>query len=209
MKHLITIVLVLTFSLNALSQQLANDTIYSTLVRSNWAFRADLGVRAQDILNQEMFETSVSPAISLFLVYKEFYFSTSYSTNDINKEHYSFSATNMDLLLGYTYSLRRNWMLDCRMGANITNVLSTVQDQEEHRNYFANKKIGGGIAGLGINRYFKLKHFNYLVSRFGVDYYSTNYNTIYNGFGKDALNYSLTIAYQGWFCRNINGNKKS
>lgn len=200
MKRFLPTILIVIFSLNTFSQQISNDTITTTSIKGNWAFRVDLGAHAQSMLNQDMVDLTFSQTLSLYLYYKDIFFNVNFSSMNNDLEYYEIFIDNIDLSIGYNYDFLKFWSADTKLGVNFMNMGSGIRYYEDYEDiFFINEKLQGITTGIGLNRYFKLKRFNYLIARFGVDYYSTNYSTLYFGFGKGAINYSLTLAYKGWF----------
>lgn len=204
MKRLFLILCISLLSLASNSQQIDNDTLTTAWTKGNWALRVDLGVHAQNMLNQNMVELTFNATMGFSVFYKDFFINYSYSQMDNDLKNYEIFITNNDISLGYNYNFLKRWSFDGKGGVNITSIVSSIREPEIQETIFINNENVPGVElGIGVNRYFRLRRFNFLVARFGIDYYTTNYKSLYSGFGKGGINYSLTLAYKGWYNKKV------
>lgn len=210
MKHtlLIIICLVLTYSLKA--QKIENDTLPSKrAIKSNWAIRIESGAVLHQMFSPSYVENKISQITGITVFYKKFYWTydvfsyefkpyQNMTFDDVTIGHedelYTF---NFNTAIGYTYDISAEWSADVKVGLNTTSY--EINNSAETGIIYESDLITGPSIGLGIDRYIKLKRFNFLVVGFGVDYYMTDYSRVSPELKSSSISYSLTIGYKGFF----------
>lgn len=197
------------------SQKLSKDTLsFGKVVHSSWGIQFSAGSTLHQKLNQEIVNNRIASTIGLTLNWKNLNLSCDgfflnfnptreilFNNIPLDSRTSGFKSFNLNTALDYNYNFHRNWGTTLRLGINITELRVT-------KPVFINTTlksdvISGAIIGLGVNRYTRLKRFNYLVSGLRVDYYSTNYSRLSPNLSRSSLNYSLFLAYKAWFIRII------
>jgi hypothetical protein len=209
MKRFWIVLTAFTFILNLHSQDNENEVYYGKFIRSPWALRLDVGPLMHQMFNPEFISGNVSSFSELTLYYKSFYFNYGvyffeFSPMkdmtfgglmiDASNHFYSF---NLNMGLGYTYKINENWSSDIKLGFNTTDF--EVSNSRETNIYYTSDILMGAQIGIGIDRYIKLRRFNYIVFGLGIDYYSTDYSKVSPQMKPSSLNYMFTIGYQGFF----------
>lgn len=215
MKPIFATILFLVLFLNSFSQKVENDTLsVKRVVRSNWAIKIESGVLGHKILNQDFIDNKSVQVTGLSVYYRKFFFIydvfiCEFSpkkeirfNNALFNQTDLFSSFNLNVALGYNCDFSKNWSADAKFGFNTTDF--ELIDSKYGNQKYESDILMGTLFGLGLNRYFKLKRYNYLVLRLGADYYSTDYTSINPQLGNSSMNYSLTIGYKGWFRKLIN-----
>ena len=124
-----------------------------------------------------------------------------FDNENVNTQH-EFNSFNLNVALGYSYDFHKNWSTDIKVGFNTTNF--EILNSKETNLVYESDYIMGTQIGLGLDRYIKLKRFNYIVLGLGIDYYTTDYSKISYNMKPSSLNYTLTIWYKGFFKRMVN-----
>lgn len=209
MKKPIILSLSIIFSICIYAQKnTKNDTLTcKTVVPGRWAIEFDLGASINQTLKPSYRNNPIATTFNYKIFYRNFYMyigtSMSYFTpsKDIrlydlvinNQDEIEFM--NMNMAVGYMYNFNRKWSVDGKLGINMGN-LSVYYD--DLLSYYTPEVSLGTIYGIGVNRFFKLKGYNYIVVSLGADYYTTDYSKISPDMNKQSINYFLTVAYKGF-----------
>lgn len=214
MKLILFFILTVTFVNTTYAQKIANDTLYAkNALKTNWGFKVEVGGLFHHQSNKEYIANKINGNAGFSIYYKEF--SLSYDGfafdfypkkeihfgNRVFNSNADFSLFNMNFLLGYHFNFSKNWSSNFNVGINTTS-FEIVNQEKIHQN-FKTKNITGANIGIGLDRYFKLKGFRYLVLSLGINYYSTNYNSVSNDLSGSAMNYSLKAGYKFWCCKKL------
>jgi hypothetical protein len=209
MKRFWLVLIAFTFILNLHSQDKGYEVYYGKFIRSPWAIRLDVGPLMHQMFNPEFISSKVSSFSELTLYYKSFYFNYGgyffefspmkemmFDGLMIDASNYLYSF-NFNMALGYTFKINENWSSDIKLGFNTTDF--DVSNIGEYNIYYTSDILTGAQIGIGIDRYIKLKRFNYIVFGLGIDYYSTDYSKVSPQMKPSSLNYIFTIGYQAFF----------
>ena len=211
----IWIILITTFlTMNLYSQKNDNDTLSGKrLVKSPWAIKIESGALKHQMFNPDYIDNKTIQITDFTVFYKNFYLTYGafiyefkpnkimvFDNTTVNTQH-EFSSFNLNMALGYSYDFHKNWSTDIKIGFNITDF--EILNSKETNLIYESDIITGAMIGLGVDRYFKLKRFNYIVIGLGIDYYKTDYSKISSEMKPTSLNYSLTIGYKGFFKKII------
>lgn len=210
MKHslLVIICIILTFSLKA--QKIENDTLPSKrAIKSNWAVKLESGAVLHQMFSPRYMENKISQITGITVFYKKFYwtydvFSYEFKpyqemtfddvTVGSDDEFYTF---NFNTAIGYSYDINTEWSADIKIGLNTASY--EISNGKETGLIYESDLLTGPSIGVGIDRYIKLKRFNFLLIGFGVDYYMTDYSKVSPELKSSSISYSLTIGYKGFF----------
>ena len=214
MRFITFCIIMLSFINNSKSQKTDNDTIFiKKVIKSSWAIKVETGILFNQRQNQFNYIDNLIPIAGVSVFYKNwFFYYDAYSfefkpKQNVVFEEYTFdnkailSSFTLNAAIGYIYDINRNWGVDMKLGLN-TNTLET-SNSKEIGYYYESDFIGGTRFGLELNRYIKLKRFNFIVISLAADYYSVNYKKISNSLNNSFMNYSLTVGYKGWFRKII------
>ena len=221
MRKIIILSFLVLVSSNILSQKVENNTLSTkSITRSNWAIRLDAGHYLHQSFNQDITSKTYFPVGTYSIYYKNFFLSyvaasvvfeniipitltNQFSNFILLPIGSSLDILNLEFLIGYTIDFNKRLGADCRAGINISQL--KAKDTDILNSHFASNFNGGQI-GLGLNTYFHLGRFNYLLLRLGVDYqlskgvdYYTDFTSYESLFPYGSMRYSVTLAYKGWF----------
>jgi hypothetical protein len=210
--HLAIFIFILVTNLQ--SQQLDNDTLpCSYIVKSPWAVKATTGVVFHQMSNQNFVDNKFAQRADLDIFYKNYFLSYGafmYLFNP-NREmifgnyrvgpEAELLSINLIMAIGYNYAFQKNWSAGFRFGFNATRF--EIVNAEKINLYYSSKVIAGALLGIQLERYFKLKGFNYIVLSALTDYYTTDYSKASRDLKSSALNYSFTIGYKKYFKKII------
>lgn len=214
MKRLIIISIFLSTLFVSYGQKTSSDTIIIKSIKGNWAGSIDFGYQMHNMLNQDLFNPGLGQTYHYSIYRKNLFFKFGMATTELisNKEtifedeiripsNTNFQSLSVYIALGYNYDFNSKWSADLNLGITPTGLQVAYPDNEQIS--YNSGLLSGTIAGIGVNRYFKLKGFNYLMLRLGADYYSTDYRPINDNLSTGSMNYNLTFAYKGWFRKII------
>ncbi len=214
MKQIWIIFITTVMSVNLYSQKIDNDTLSGKrLVKSPWAIKIESGAILHQMFNSDFIDNKITQITDLTVFYKNFYFTYGafiyefkpnkdmvFDNVTVNNQN-EFSSFNLNMALGYSYDFHKNWSTDIKFGFNSTNF--EISNSKETNLIYESDIIMGAQVGLGIDRYIKLKRFNFIVIGLGIDYYTTDYSKISSNMKPSSLNYTLTIGYKGFFRKMI------
>jgi hypothetical protein len=210
MKHFLIIPLffVAVFVLEAQKVYDSIEVSYITKGNLGISFRCGVLYHSFDKKTNKYFDNQFAPDMHISYHYKNFFLSqTVYylylnpkKTININDVLYNtdakFEQFSAYFGLGYSYDINNYWAVDisatfCRPYINLTN-------WEEYGIRMEPQYFNGAGMGLGINRYFKLKWYNYVFTRISIDYFNYDYKKISPDLGSNVMYYSITLGYKGW-----------
>lgn len=214
MKRILVFSIAALMMMNLYSQKTKNDTLLvKGFVKSPWAIKMESGALLHQMFNPYFIDNKVTQITDLTLFYKNFYFtygafSYEFKANknmifdnvSVNTQN-EFSSFNLNMALGYSYDFHKNWSADIKLGFNTTNF--EISNSNVTNLIYESDIIMGSQFGLGLDRYIKLKRFNFIVIGLGIDYYTTDYSKVSPNMKPSSLNYSLTIGYKGFFKKMI------
>lgn len=215
MRNISTLIFAVVLTSNLFSQKIDNDTLFSkNIIKSPWAIKIEYGGLLHQELNQDFIDKKVVQNIGLSVYHNNFYFTYDLFYVNFNpKTNMTFdniifnstaelSSFNLNIAIGYNFNFYKNWSSDLKLGIN------TVQFETKNTNVnnqsYKSDYIAGIDLGIGLEQYLKLKRYNYLTFRLGVDYFTTDYSKVSPDLNKSSINYSLKIGYKGWFRKIIN-----
>jgi hypothetical protein len=214
MKQIWITLIATLMTVNLYSQKMENDTLIGKrFVKSPWAIKIESGAILHQMFNPGFIDNKATQISDLTVFYRNFYFTYGAFIYDftpnkvmvfddvtVNTQH-EFSSLNLNVALGYSYDFHKNWSTDIKIGFNSTSF--EISNSNETNLIYESDLIMGAQIGLGLDRYIKLKRYNYIVIGLGLDYYTTDYSKISPHMKPSSLNYSLTIGYKGFFQKMI------
>jgi len=214
MKKTIILSISILFSVSIYAQKTTkNDTlICKTVVPSRWAIEFDMGASLNQVFKPSYMDNIVSETFDYKIFYRNFYFLLGESmtdftpTKDMTFNHFIIHNQNgimistMNTAFGYIYNFNKKWSADVKIGLNST--YCTI-DYNNNQDSYGTDIISGSTYGIGINRYFKLKGYSYIVVSLGADYYNTDLSKLSPDMNPNSLNWFLTVAYKGFFKKVI------
>jgi hypothetical protein len=209
MKKTIILCLSILFTICINAQKhTSNDTLTcKKVVPGRWAIEFDLGACSNQIFKPSYNINPIATTFNYKLFYRNFflYVGTNISTftpskdlkftNTIITNQNEISLSNMNMAIGYMYNFNKKWSADFKLGINSGNVDVLYNNQLKS---YSPELVIGNTYGITINRFFKLKGYNYIVLSVGADYYTTDYSKISPDMNNQSVNYFLTIGYKGF-----------
>lgn len=209
MKKPITVLVLFLFAVCACAQKNSNtDTLTNkTVVPGRWAIELDLGASMFNAFKASYASNTFATNFNYKIFYRNFFYNIgmnmcSFSpSKDLRLNNYvvsnqdRISLMSMNIALGYLYNFNKKWGADIKLGGNMSD-LEILYDNEFYT--FKPQISDGTYIGLGINRYFKLKGYNYIVLSLGADYCTSDYSKKSPDMNKQTINYALTVGYKGF-----------
>lgn len=107
-----------------------------------------------------------------------------------------------DYYIGYSFDFEKLISLEPYIGYNRSSFI--VINEDELNQELSFKKSGGLIVGATVNKYFKIKDYQY-ISIFGtVGYGFVNYNKIHPDLDNGYFEWNLGVSYKGFFTKRFN-----
>lgn len=215
MKKSVILILSIVFTANIYAQrnEKADTLIAKTVVPGPWAIEFELGASTNQVLQSSYADNPIAFTFNYKVFYQNFFmhlgtkmseFNTSKDmrfTNFVINKQDQVSLMNMNMSIGYMYSFNKKWSADAMIGVSMNNLQITYNNK---LNSYSPDISQGTYFGLGLNRYFKLKRYNYIVLSLGADYSTTNFSKISPDMTTPSINYSFTVAYKGFSKKVIN-----
>lgn len=214
MKQILILAILFLLTCNLYAQKIENDTLPNQrAVKSAWAIKIESGAVLHQMFTPDYIDNKTTQITDVTVFYKNIYFTygafiyefkpNKYMTfeNIGVNDQYEFSSLNLNLALGYSYDFHKNWSADVKIGLNSTDF--EISNSYETNLIYNSEILMGPQIGLGIDRYIKLKRFNFIVIGLGMDYYMTDYAKISPDLKPSSLNYTFTIGYKGFFRKMI------
>ena len=112
------------------------------------------------------------------------------------------NSIKLDYYIGYSLDFEKLISIEPYIGYNQSSFI-VINEDELNQNFSFNKS-GGLIIGATINKYFKIKEYEY-ISIFGtIGYGFINYNKIHSDLDNGCFEWNLGIAYKGFFTKRFN-----
>jgi len=215
MRQLLIMIISSLLITNSFSQKTNCDKLINNgiFIKSQWGIKFEIEGLLHQKLNQDFVKNKLVTAGGFSVFYKKFFLNNEVYTvefSPIKEMHFDnkifdntaeFISINFNTVIGYSYNYNNNWGSDFRIGVNLTDI--DLKNSEEINEVYMSNFVMGVIVGISLDRYIKLKDFKYLVLGLGIDYYSTNYQSISSNLNRSSMNYSLTIGYKFWFSKKI------
>ena len=112
------------------------------------------------------------------------------------------NSIKLDYYVGYSLDFEKLISLEPYIGYNHSSFI--VINEDELSQKFSFKETSGLIIGITLNKYFKIKEYEY-VSVFGTGGYGfVNYNKVHSDLDNGYFEWNLGIAYKGFFTKRFN-----
>lgn len=209
MKKTIILCLSILFTICIYAQKNTSiDTLTcKKIVPGRWAIEIGLGASSNQIFKPSYSKNPIATTFNYKIFYRNFFMYVGMNksfltppkdmkfTNIIIKNQNEVSLTNMNMAIGYMYNFNKKWSADFKLGIN--SGIVDVLYNNRLKLYSPELEVGNSY-GISINRFFKLKRYNYIVLSLGADYHTTDYSKISPDMNNQSINYFLTIAYKGF-----------
>ena len=180
---------------------------------SDYGWRLDLGISAYRYKNRtsDWLGNHPGPLLGLALAYKKFSLGwkikpwtlnpgTELSfTNDTLTKKAKLNPNKLDFYAGYSIDLKYNISIEPYAGW--TKNIFYVINNEELNKTFRIPNANGFITGMVINKYFRLKEFQFLSAFIHFGYAHTDFSKTHPHLDKGYVEYSLGIAYKCFYKR--------
>lgn len=214
MKQILLLTIFYFLFCSLYSQKTENDTLpCKRSIKSPWAIKIESGALLHQMFNPDFIDNKVTQTTDLTVFYKNCFFTygafnhefspkKNMTFGNVNVDNQvQFTSFNLNMAVGYIYDFHKNWSTDIKFGFNSTNF--EISNADKVNLIYKSEILMGAQIGVGLNRYIKLKRFNYIVIGCKIDYYTTDYSKASSNLKGSSLNYSLTIGYKVFFKKQI------
>jgi hypothetical protein len=112
------------------------------------------------------------------------------------------NSIKLDYYIGYSLDFEKLISIEPYIGYNSSSFIVINEDKLNQK--FSLKKTGGIIIGTTLNKYLKIKEYEY-ISVFGTAGYSfVNYKKVHSDLDNSYFEWNIGIAYKGFFTKRFN-----
>jgi len=112
------------------------------------------------------------------------------------------NVIKLDYYLGYSFDFKKLISVEPYVGYNRSSFV--VINEDELNQKFTFDKTGGPIVGATLNKYFKLKEYEYLSVIGTAGYGFVNYEKVHSALDNGYFEWNLGIAYKGFATKRFN-----
>lgn len=112
------------------------------------------------------------------------------------------NVIKLDYYLGYSFDFKKLISVEPYVGYNRSSF--NVINEDELNQKFTFDKTGGPIVGATVNKYFKLKEYEYLSVIGTAGYGFVNYEKVHSALDNGYFEWNLGIAYKGFATKRFN-----
>ena len=116
---------------------------------------------------------------------------------DTLKNAADLNPTKLDYYLGYSFDFKRNFSLEPYLGWNRSRFY--VINQEQLNKTYSIHRAGGIITGFSLNKYFRIKEFQFLSTFLSLGYSFTNFKKTHEDLDNGYFEWSFGVAYKAFY----------
>jgi len=109
------------------------------------------------------------------------------------------NTIKLDYYVGYSFDFEKLVSLEPYLGYNRTSLV--VINEEDLNQTYKLYETGGFIAGATLNKYFKIKEYEYISVFASAGYAFVNYKKVHPDFDKGYFEWNFGVAYKGFLTR--------
>ena len=120
--------------------------------------------------------------------------------NKVLPKYANLNPIKLDFYTGYSFDFE-HISLEPYLG--FSRNIFTVINEDELQETFSFPSVTGFINGVTVNKYFKIKNYEYISVFANVGYSIVDYTKVHNALGKNYFEWSIGIAYKGFFTKRF------
>ena len=120
--------------------------------------------------------------------------------NKILPKYANLNPIKLDFYLGYSFDFRH---ISIEPYLVLSRNIFTVINEDKLQETFAIPSVTGFINGITVNKYFRIKNYEYVSIFSNIGYSIVDYKKVHNALGNNYFEWSLGIAYKGFFTRKF------
>ena len=120
--------------------------------------------------------------------------------NSLLPKYADLNPIKLDFYIGYSFDFK-HISLEPYLG--LSRNIFTVINEGELQETFSIPSVTGFINGVTVNKYFRIKKYEYISVFANVGYSIVDYTKVHNTLGKNYFEWSLGIAYKGFFTKKF------
>ena len=182
---------------------------------SDLGWRIDMGISIYRYKNRtsDWLGNHHGPILGLALAYRKFSLGLkikpwtlnpgkelAFSQDTLTREA-KLNPNKLDFYGSYSINLKHNISIEPYAGWT-KNIFYVINNEELNKNFHI-PNANGFITGLVINKYFRLKEFQFLSTFFHLGYACTDFSKTHPQLDKGYFEYSFGIAYKSFYKRNF------
>ncbi len=109
------------------------------------------------------------------------------------------NTIKLDYYVGYSFDFEKLISLEPYLGYNLSSLV--VINEENLNQHYRLYETGGFIAGATLNKYFKIKEYEYISVFASAGYAFVNFEKVHPDFDKGYFEWNFGVAYKGFLTR--------
>lgn len=118
--------------------------------------------------------------------------------NKILPKYAKLNPIKFDFYTGYSFDFKH---ISIEPYLGLSRNIFTVINEDELKETFSIPSVTGFINGITVNKYFRVNKYEYISIFSNVGYSIVDYKKVHNTLGKNYFEWSLGIAYKGFFTK--------